>query len=799
VNPVRGGLPAALTLAATGAATTWVAMLSWRGFADRSAHFLGPLLVLAFVVGLTGALSRWARVSPTVAVPGQVLLSGAVASMMLCGAPVPVGPAWDRLVAVLNDAVTSAQQYKAPIPAFAPPIDPLLIIGGLACLLLVDIVAGTLRRAPLAGLPLLAVYTVPVSLDVGGPSWWVFALSAGGYLTLIYLQESESVARWGRPLGSDAGSDPFGFGVRTGAVKATAGAVGGAATALAIALPIFIPTLSLGWLPGGDGPGGDGVTIENPMVDLRRDLQRGEDVPLLTIRTDDPDPSYLRIAALSAYNGDQWSTGDLDLPPEHRANGTMPAPVGVASTLPRVEHSYEVTTTSDFESQFLPTQFPVTGIAAEGDWRYDAPTMNFMSYDNDLDAASTSYSMTGLDLDYSATDMSRAPATGGLVSSDYLDIPSGVPPEISNLAFGVTRNEDTRFEKAAALQQWFRKDGGFRYNLQADEGNGTDDLVRFLTPGDGGRVGYCEQFAAAMAIMARTLGIPSRVAVGFFQPEQVGEDTFVYSAYDLHAWPELFFPGSGWVRFEPTPPSRPGSPQAPTYTTENVTDVNDPPVSGLEPSDDVANPRDSESASAAPDKAKEEQQAQEAGTPFPWAPVLGVLAGVLVVAGLVLLPRTVRRARRRRRLVAEPEVAWAEVRDTAVDLQVPWRAARSPRETRDHLAHYLGHPLTDRTPERPARGPEVSPAAAAALDRLAHALELSRYARDGGLSARGSDDALVADLQTVLDALAGGAPRRARRAAAWWPRSVLSRRLPAGPVATSPEPVGAGGVVDHVG
>jgi hypothetical protein len=85
-----------------------------------------------------------------------VLLSGAVASMMLCGAPVPVGPAWDRLVAVINDAVNSAQQYKAPIPAFAPPIDPLLIIGGLACLLLVDIIAGTLRRAPLAGLPLLA-------------------------------------------------------------------------------------------------------------------------------------------------------------------------------------------------------------------------------------------------------------------------------------------------------------------------------------------------------------------------------------------------------------------------------------------------------------------------------------------------------------------------------------------------------------------------------------------------------------------------------------------------------------------
>ena len=304
-----------------------------------------------------------------------------------------------------------------------------------------------------------------------------------------------------------------------------------------------------------------------------------------------------------------------------------------------------------------------------------------------------------------------------------------------------------------------------------------------------------------MAIMARTLGIPSRVAVGFFKPEQVGADTFEYSAHDLHAWPELFFPGSGWVRFEPTPASRPGSPEAPPYTTAGPEHPGGqrPAIRDLQPSDDVANPRDSESASAAPDKGRERERAAGSDTPFPWVAVADVVGGLLVLAGLVLLPRTVRRVRRRRRLVADPEVAWAEIRDTAVDLRLPWRPARSPRETRDHLAHYLGHPLTDRTPERPARGPDVSPAAAAALDRLAHALELSRYARDGGASSRGSDDALVADLQTVLDALVGGAPRRARRGAAWWPRSVLSRRTPAGPLATSPEPVGAGGVVDHVG
>ena len=106
---------------------------------------------------------------------------------------------------------------------------PLLILGGLACLLLVDLLACTLRRVPLAGLPLLTVYSVPVSLVGGGVSWWVFALTAAGFLGLLFLQESDQVARWGRPLGQDpAWPTRAASGVRTGAVRTSAGAIGGA-------------------------------------------------------------------------------------------------------------------------------------------------------------------------------------------------------------------------------------------------------------------------------------------------------------------------------------------------------------------------------------------------------------------------------------------------------------------------------------------------------------------------------------------------------------------------------------------
>ncbi|MGM3293757.1 transglutaminase-like domain-containing protein, partial [Escherichia coli] len=84
-------------------------------------------------------------------------------------------------------------------------------------------------------------------------------------------------------------------------------------------------------------------------------------------------------------------------------------------------------------------------------------------------------------------------------------------------------------------------------------GNGGDELEEFLTDDEDGRTGYCEQFASAMAVMARSLGIPARVAMGFLEPTEEGRGQWVYSTDDLHAWPELYFAGQGWVRFEPTP------------------------------------------------------------------------------------------------------------------------------------------------------------------------------------------------------------------------------------------------------
>jgi transglutaminase-like putative cysteine protease len=546
----------------------------------------------------------------------------------------------------------------------------------------------------------------------------------------------------------------------------------------------------------GPGAGGSGdINIDNPMVDLRRDLIRGDDDPLLQVVTDDPDPSYLRIAVLNRFSSEAWSSGDRDVPSSNQANGPMPSLEGVDPSVPRQEHDYVITATDNFSSTWLPTQTHVSRVEAEGDWRYDADTRDFLASDEDLDTAGLDWDFTSVELDLNATDLAVAASSAGLVSDEFTDLPSGLDEEIRELALEVTDRAPSRFEKAVALQNWFRRGGGFTYDASNEGDNGADDLLTFLREGPGGRTGYCEQFAASMAVMARILGIPARVAVGFLRPEQVGPETYVYSAHDLHAWPELYIAGAGWVRFEPTPGGRAES--VPGYTTEQV-NIPDPTDPTANPSDEnIQNPvRDS--ATAAPEQQDDDSASADGAGDVPWLGILTTLAVIVLVVALLLTPRTVRRRRRAARLAGGPEDAWLEIRDTVRDLGLAWPRGRSPRQTADTLVRWFGVPPDEFTPERPRRGPTTNPEAVDALDRVVLALELSRYAE----RAPGPAGSWAADAEACILALTGGSSARTRRRAEWWPRSLFAReRVVSKPVDSdddSQRPAYAG-VVDHVG
>ncbi|MBZ5736802.1 transglutaminase family protein [Nocardioides mangrovi] len=790
----RGRLATSALLSVVAVGTAWVSMWSWGALVEVSGGFLNPLLLLAAVIAGVGTAGRWWRWPGALVLLTQVVVSGLVTSLVLCGSPLPIGGSWTELHTTFSEAVTTSKAYGSPVPDGPPPVDPLLIAGGLACLLLVDLLACTMRRAALAGLPLLAIFTIPVSM-VGDPvTWWIFALGALGYLAMMFLQESDHVARWGRPLGVDRETgDPISFGAGSHAVRGTAGLVGGAATALAVLVPAAVPATGLHFFDVGPGNGGgDDIRVQNPVVDLVRDLQRGEDIPLVRVTTNDPDPSYLRILTLTRFSDAEWSPGDRDVPADHLADGSMPPPEGVAAQVARKDYAWDVNVLPEFESSWLPTEPPVSRIEAAGDWRYDDKTMDFLAGDDDLTTAGIRYTMTSVDLDITAERLADAAPPGGKVDDLFTDVPEDLPPLVSDLAKEVTKDATTPYEQAVALQNWFRDTGGFTYSLDHAEGSGTEALVNFLSTGPGGRTGFCQQFAAAMAAMARTLDIPARVAIGFLEPTADGARTWVYSAHDMHAWPELYFDGAGWVRFEPTPAGR--ATDVPSYTIPGSDDPIAPTESAPTSESTSASVRPTRPDDTSATAASDENDSNSSGG-IAWGPVIGALGAVVLVGAGLLAPGLVRRRRRDRRLGSgDPELVWAELRDTAIDLGVPWPDGRSPRATRVILVDRLGLPVDGGTVDRPPHGAAVAPAAVAALDRLVHTLELHRYARTGATL---DPVRLAADGEACVAALAGGAPRSARRRATWWPRSVVRlsprRRTPSGPVESR-----YGGVVDSV-
>jgi len=757
----RAPIAYTLGLAAVAAATAWFTLLSWRTFTSEAAKVTIPLFFIGALIAGIGGAARWLRLPSAVAVVVQIVVGAMCVLGSITGSVAPTPATISEFVTAFEDALASAQAYMAPIPSGVPPITVILLTGGVLTLIVIDLLAGALRRIPLAGLALLTVYSVPVSITGNGVSWLTFIAMSVGFLSMLYLVHAEQVARWGRGMGGETGgeddADPSAFGVRTGAVRGSAIAIGATATTMALALPILVPTLNV-TLFEGSGPGKRQIEVEDPMVDLRRDLSRGVDIPLLWVTTPQKDPSYFRLAVLTRFNGDTWTPGDRDIPETQVARGDMPPLAGVAAGTSRKEVEYHVRVSDDFQSTWLPTTAQVSRMDVIGDWRYDATTMDFMSTDDDVTTAGMTYSFEGVTVEPDPELMDDSVSGAASVRSAYLEVPANIPSEIRGLAAEVTGGEPTRFRKARALQQWFREDGGFEYSTaRLDEGD-QGSLNSFLD--ESGRVGYCEQFAASMAIMARIIGIPARVAVGFLESKAAGPNQYEFSAHDLHAWPELFFPGAGWVRFEPTPGVR--AETVPSYTSADLAPVanNTASPSATRPTDLLPSRGESTDAGAGAD---------DDGSSFPWLTVVLVAMVVLLVVALVLLPAFVRRQRRDRRLLGDIEDLWLELRDHCVDLGHGWPHGRSPRATGAWLAGLFGSTEGDDDAERPRHGPEQNPDAVRALDRLVEQIERARYSRSAGSV---DHEQAMHDVRTIEDALDHGVGPRVRRRSRWLPRSL---------------------------
>ncbi len=675
----------------------------------RENSWLVPALVAVAAVLATGYVMR------RLGVPGVLIPIAQLAVVVLWTGIVVAGDAalfgfipttaWaTRLVDVFGQGVDVVNTYVPPVPV--PEGIVLMLVGGAgAVALLVDTVAVTLRQVALAGIPLAACYTVAAAVTTGGMSWWWFVPPATGYLVLLISEGRDRVAAWGRSAASasDHSSVP-----ETAALARNGRRVSVVALVAAVAIPGAAPVLSEGFLgPGGSGGGGDGETIrtDNPIVDLQRNLQRPENVDVLTYRSSNDEPQYIRTVALDVFNGEEWKTSNRPVPDS--VEDGLPSPQGLdLAEVPTVNYNIEVT--DNYSSSWLPLPYPPREIAIDGDWRYHGETLDVVSPNDDVQSAN--YQVSSALVEPQAEALNSAGEPGDDLDP-LTEVPESVPDIVTNEAAAVTKDAQTDFERAAALQEWFRgPDGGFVYDIESQPGHSSTALRDFLTE----RRGYCEQFAASMALMARSLDIPARVAVGFTPGDYQGDATWLVRAHDAHAWPELYFDGVGWVRFEPTPATRSGT--APDWTYTPSQDESTEPTTS--PSEPTSNPSPSEPGAPTDDDNVDDAAAGSGTTPPPWP--LAIL-GVLLVVAFVSTPwlhARLGRAWRWRRVgadgepVAAAEAAWADLREAVRDVGMRWEAAETPRACGQRLAIEASLGDDDQT----------------ALGRLVEATERARYA-----------------------------------------------------------------------
>ncbi|HEX6196233.1 MAG TPA: DUF3488 and transglutaminase-like domain-containing protein [Jiangellaceae bacterium] len=708
--------------------------------------WLLPAMVAIGLVAGTGWLLRQRRIPRPVIILGQLIVL-----VLWCGVQVAADVArigfiptieWaQRIVLVVGEGIEAVTTYASPAPVGRGIL--LLLVAGIGLVAIAtDALATTYNRPTLTAATLAANY-IAVVIILGGDLEWVwFVLPAAGYLMLLGAEGRVRVSQWGR----SATPSSRHRGVPETSSLARSGRQAGAIALLsAVLIPALLPALSEGLVEGGllGGAGGSGRTIrvDNPIVDLQRNLNQDADVTVLRYETDSERREYIRAVTLDVFDGERWDPSQRDVPTSQRVGEgvVLPDPPGLAEDEYELD-GYRFEITENYAWLSLPLVYPARTIDVEGDFRYAADTLDVHHADGD--PRGTEYTQQAIIINHAPETLLDAGSPGPEFES-LTELPEGVADSLEPYLDEAIGDLTNKFRQASALQAWFRTEGGFDYDIQVpDSGTSEGELVNFLEV----RVGFCQQYATAMAAMARALDIPARVAVGFTPGEQIRDNEWVVRGEDAHAWPELYFEGAGWVRFEPTPAGRTGvAPEWTQLPRDDEAPVPDPvDLPGAQFPEDVEFPTGLDAGGGAIDSSD--------GLPDYALPIAGGVLGLAVVVslpwGLARLRRELRWRRAADDPIAEAEAAWVDLREGAADCGLGWAPSSTPRAVSRQLAADAGLYADART----------------LLERITLSTERARYApttdRQPGLK----DDA--AELRRELLAVA---PRLRRIKAFLWP------------------------------
>ncbi|RDI69599.1 transglutaminaseTgpA domain-containing protein [Halopelagius longus] len=294
----------------------------------------------------------------------------------------------------------------------------------------------------------------------------------------------------------------------------------------------------------GDGAGGRlGALDPTPSTTVGQSVADGEN-PYRSLGTEvhftvrSSSPSYWRTGAYGTYTGDRWTQTDDSRPYD-----------GDVSPDARGERvSYSVTLNQSATA--LPTVWRPNTVSVSG----VSPSLRVT--DGRAVVAETTLP-EGTSYVGESSVQTRDPEVLRTAGTDYPDgvesryatLPDDASPRVARLTEDITANASTPYEKAVAIERWLESNKEYSLSASHDDDGGTV-VEEFVFDMD---EGYCEYFASSMAVMLRSQDVPARYVVGYSTGERTGPNTYTVRNMNAHAWVEVYFPDTGWVRFDPTP------------------------------------------------------------------------------------------------------------------------------------------------------------------------------------------------------------------------------------------------------
>jgi transglutaminase-like putative cysteine protease/type II secretory pathway pseudopilin PulG len=657
-----------------------------------SGDFIAPIVGAALLAHTLGwfARRRHLGVVPTVAyaVIGLAVYVVWVFAGSTTSYGVPGADTWHTLGDRFSEGWHVFRAGKAPVPPTdGPVLLAVLATGVLASI--ADLLAFRRRATVGALVPPLCLFVLAATLGTSELRVRTAMGFAAAAILFLLLQHDALLAQrraWfsGRRLATGTGL--LGVGMTAGLVAVVAGAV------VAPALPGTDSGPLLDYRALGrhhTGAGGDGyVDNATPLLRLNENFlsQPRQELFRVRARGKGAGVAYWRVIGLDRYNArDQdWELDARD------AGATTEGLHG--GTNSRSLHQQYTITNGGLANRWMPAAYRPVRISRDGvlvvnasdSLVSDTKSLRGLTYTVDSDVVPQGDLLTA---------PQRAAANGPAAEArEYTALPGDFSPRIRQRALAVVAaaNATRPYEKARALENYFIS-GGFIYSLDADvSGNlqASDAMERFLFDT---KTGFCVQFAGTYAAMARAVGLPARVAVGF-TPGTAHGDVWTVTNKEAHAWPEVYLGGMGWVPFEPTPnsplaggsnfashpfPAGVGPPGGPGTSTPASTPATTPSAS-VPPSAPVS--------PGATVQVKAPTASDTGGVSTQWLALLALPAALLLaavgLAAFVLATKARRRRDRRARADATAAVAgaWEQALERLGEAGIETRPSFTPLE-----------------------------------------------------------------------------------------------------------------------